>query len=90
MSINQILTKLWNSRSVPPDSFRAVAASIGGYDLVEEYLAAKFWPLTYGWAAKSFSKVKLGNLTHPIFYPQFGLERPANSSNEVVVVAAHA
>jgi hypothetical protein len=86
MSINQILTKLWNSRSVPPDSFRAVAASIGGYDLVEEYLAAKFWPLTYGWAAKSFSKFKLCNLTHPISCPKFGLERPANSSDEVVAV----
>jgi hypothetical protein len=71
-------------------AFRVAAAAISGRNLVEEYQEAKVWPLTYGWAAKSFSKVKLGNLTHPIFYPQFGLERPANSSNEVVVVAAHA
>jgi hypothetical protein len=40
-------------------AFREVAKAIGGRDLVEEYLAGKIWLLTFGWSARSFSKVKL-------------------------------
>jgi hypothetical protein len=63
-----------------------VAKAIGGRDLVEEYLAAKIWPLAFGWSATFFSKVKFSKMSHPIPCPQFRLEKPADQSDEMVVV----
>jgi hypothetical protein len=41
--------------------------------------------LTPDWAAKSFSKVKVGNISSSIPCPMFGLKRPSDSSDEVIV-----
>lgn len=63
-----------------------MSSTIGGQDLVEEYLTVDIWPLTFGWEVKSFLKVKFGQMTHPRPCPYFGLEKPAGLSDEMVVV----
>jgi hypothetical protein len=40
-------------------AFRVAAVAIGGRDLVEEYLAAKIWPLTFGWAPSPSRRLSL-------------------------------
>jgi hypothetical protein len=62
-------------------AFREVAKAIGHHDLVEEYLTAKIWPLTFGWMAKSLSRVKFGKMAQPIPCPQFGHEKPTDLSD---------
>jgi hypothetical protein len=54
-------------------AFKAVAESISGRDLVEEYMAAKIWPLAFGWRARLFAKVKFGKMKHSIPCSQLGL-----------------
>ncbi|RLM85368.1 Clathrin heavy chain 2 -like protein [Panicum miliaceum] len=66
-------------------AFRLAAKFIGGCDFVEEYLAAKVWPLMSGWAPASFSKVKFGSMEKAIPCPYFGLQRPPTGSDEMVV-----
>lgn len=66
-------------------TFRKAACSIGGCDFVEEYLVAKIWPLSDGWRASSFAKVTFDGLSESIPCPQFGLVKPADVSDEVVV-----
>jgi hypothetical protein len=66
-------------------TFRAVAESIGGHDLVEEYMTAKIWPLAFGWRSRLFVKVKFGKMKRSIPRPQFGLERPPNMTDEMIV-----
>ena len=48
-------------------------------DLIEEYLAAKVWPLTTDWLAGAFTNVKFGEMKEPVPYPIFGLEKSASS-----------
>ena len=55
--------------------------------MIKEYVAAKIWPLTSGWLPNSFSKVKFGQLTESIPYPNFGLVRPNGLSDEEIVAA---
>jgi hypothetical protein len=66
-------------------TFKAAVESIGGRDLVEEYMDAKIWPLAFGWRARSFAKVKFGKMKRSIPCPQFGLERPTNMTDEMIV-----
>ena len=35
---------------------------IGGRDMVEEFVAAKVWPLSCNWLPSSFSKMKVNGL----------------------------
>ena len=40
-------------------AFASTTRVVGGRDLIEEYLAAKVWPLTSGWLPGAFSKVRV-------------------------------
>lgn len=52
---------------------------------MEEYLAAKIWPVTFSWRARSFAKVKFGSMSNSIPCPKLGLKKPAGMSDEIVV-----
>jgi hypothetical protein len=57
-----------------------------GRDIVEEYLAAKIWPLTPGWFPVRTRRVKFDCLDYEIVSPVFNLQKPLGKSDEVIVV----
>ena len=57
----------------------------GGRDVVEEFLAAKIWPLSAGWAPLRFERKRFAGLEYDMTSPVFGLRKPEGSSDEVIV-----
>jgi len=57
----------------------------GGRDAVEEFLAAKVWPLAAGWSPVRFERKSFVGLKYEVTSPFFGLRRPEGASDEVIV-----
>ena len=57
----------------------------GGRDAVEEFLAAKVWPLAAGWSPVRFERKRFVGLKYEVTSPVFGLRRPEGASDEVIV-----
>jgi len=66
-------------------AFASAARVVSGRDLIEEYLAAKVWPLTRGWLPGSFSKVRVAGLKDRLPFPVFGLKKPEDVSDDMIV-----
>lgn len=66
-------------------AFASAAGVISGRDLIEEFLAAKVWPLTDGWLPGNFSKIEISGLMDKLPFPKFHLERPAGVSDDLIV-----
>ena len=58
---------------------------MGGRDLIEEYLAAKVWPLTRDWLPETFSKVRVAGLKDKLPFPDFGLRKSDEVSDDMIV-----
>ena len=58
---------------------------MSGRDLIEEYLAAKVWPLTRGWLPGSFSKVRVAGLKDRLPFPVFSLMKPEDVSDDMII-----
>lgn len=81
-------TKITAARAACNKAFAIVCRYSGGRDLVEEMVAANYWPL-----AKVKPSFCLEDVQDPIFggvegvpYPRFGLQKPADKSAEDVVL----
>ena len=57
----------------------------GGRDAVEEFLAAKVWPLAAGWSPLRFDRKRFAGLKYDVTSTVFGLRRPEGASDEVIV-----
>jgi len=57
----------------------------GGRDVVEEFLAAKVWPLSAGWSPLRFERKRFAGLKYDVTSPVFGLRKPEGCSDEVIV-----
>lgn len=67
-------------------AFEATSQVSGGRDLVEEYLAAKIWPLSLGWFPVQTHHVKFDFLKCEVVCPRVGLQKLVGKSDEVIVV----
>jgi len=66
-------------------AFASAARVVSGRDLIEEYLAAMVWPLTRGWLPGSFSKVRVAGLKDRLPFPVFGLKKPEDFSDDMII-----
>jgi len=66
-------------------AFASAASVVGGRDLIEEYLAAKVWPLTRDWLPGTFSKVRVAGLKDKLPFPDFGLRKSDEVSDDMIV-----
>ena len=57
----------------------------GGRDVVEEFSAAKVWPLSAGWAPRGFDRKRFAGMEYDLVASVFGLQRPEDLSDEVIV-----
>ena len=66
-------------------AFASAARVVSGRDLIEEYLAAKVWPLTRDWLPGAFSKVRVAGLKDMLPFPDFGLRKPEGVSDDMII-----
>ena len=66
-------------------AFTTASRSCGSRDLVEEFVAAKIWPLSPGWYPFELKKVKFSYFTCEIDCPIFGLNKPEGLSDHTIV-----
>ena len=67
------------------DAFKVACRVCGGRDIVEEYLVAKVWPLSAGWAPQGLECKRFFGLEYEVLSPVFGLRRPEGMSDDVIV-----
>ena len=58
---------------------------ISGHDLVEEFLAAKIWPLSSGWLPGSFVKLEISSLKDKLPFNKFGLKKPIGILEDLIL-----
>jgi len=68
------------------EAFMTACQICGGRDVVEEFLAAKVWPLSAGWSPLRFERKRFAGLKYDMTSPVFVLRRPEGCSDEVIVV----
>lgn len=56
------------------DKFKMACSIYRGRNIAEEYVAAKIWPLSHGWAPKSIVYLSVFWYHTTIPFPQFGFE----------------
>jgi len=66
-------------------AFASATGVISGGDVVEEFLAAKIWPLSSGWLPGSFAKLEISGLKDKLSFPKFGLKKPKGISDDLIV-----
>lgn len=66
-------------------AFEVAGQVCGGRDLIEEYLAARVWPLSPGWFPVETRSGKFDCLPYAITCPVFGLKRPEGKSDGIIV-----
>ena len=66
-------------------AFASAVGVVSGPDLIEEFLAAKIWPLSCGWLPDSFAKIEVSGLKERLLYPKFRLQKPLGVSDELIV-----
>lgn len=66
-------------------AFASAMGVISGGDVVEEFLAAKIWPLSSGWLPGSFAKLEISGLKGKLSFPKFGLKKPKGISDDLIV-----
>ena len=67
------------------EAFMTACPICGVRDVVEEFLAAKVWPLSAGWSPLRFERKRFAGLEYDVTSPVFGLQRPEGASDEVIV-----
>jgi len=66
-------------------AFASAARVVSCRDLIKEYLVTKVWPLTNGWLPGSFLKVRVAGLKDRLPFPEFGLKKPDEVSDDMMV-----
>jgi hypothetical protein len=54
-------------------AFHLAGTILGGRDVIEEFVAAKIWPISYGWAPSEIVSFNVNWTTQEVPFPQFGL-----------------
>jgi hypothetical protein len=67
------------------EAFMVACHICSGRDVVEEFLAAKVYPLSAGWAPRGFERKQFAGLDYDELSPVFGLQRLEGISDEIIV-----
>jgi hypothetical protein len=62
--------------------FHLASTIVGGRDLIEEFVAAKIWPISHGWAPREIVSFNINWATQEVPFPRFGLQLTDDQSAE--------
>jgi hypothetical protein len=64
-------------------AFHLAGTILGGHDIIEEFVAAEVWPISYGWAPTEIVSFNVNWEAQEIPFPRFGLQlRDGQSAEE--------
>jgi hypothetical protein len=77
-ALTDVNTAEFNHRAVGirscENSFHLANTIIGGHDIVEEYVAARIWPISYGWAPSEIVHFNVNWASQELPFPKFGIK----------------
>jgi hypothetical protein len=64
------------------NAFHLASTIIGGWDIVEEFVAARIWPISYGWASTEIVHFNVNRAAQQVPFPKFGIKLREGQSDE--------
>jgi hypothetical protein len=55
-------------------AFHLASTILGGRDIVEEFVAAQIWPMSYGWAPNEIVHFNVNWASQEVPFPKFGIK----------------
>jgi hypothetical protein len=66
--------------------FHLTSTILGGRDIIEEFTAARIWPISYGWAPTKIVNFNVNWAAQEVPFPKFGLQlRDGQSANDFMI-----
>jgi hypothetical protein len=56
------------------NAFHLTSTILGGRDIIEEFTAARIWPISYGWAPTEIVNFNVNWAVQEVPFPKFGLQ----------------
>jgi DNA-directed RNA polymerase subunit N (RpoN/RPB10) len=77
-------TSSYNHRAVGfrncESAFHLASKILGGWDIIEEFVAANIWLISYGWAPTEILFFNINWAAQEVPFPQFGIQLPEDRS----------
>jgi hypothetical protein len=77
-ALTAVNTAEFNHRAVGirscENSFHLASTILGGRDIVEEFVAAQIWPISYGWAPSKIVQFNVNWASQEVPFPKFGIK----------------
>jgi hypothetical protein len=63
-------------------AFHLAGTTLGGHDIIEEFVAAHIWLISYGWAPTEIMAFNVNWAAQEVDFPRFGLQLKENQSDD--------
>jgi hypothetical protein len=77
-ALTAVNTAEFNHRAVGirscENAFHLASTILGGRDIVEEFVAAQIWPISYGWAPSKIVQFNVNWASQEVPFPKFGIK----------------
>jgi hypothetical protein len=77
-ALTVVCTTAYNHRAAGirscKNAFHLASTILGCCDIIEEFTAAKIWPISYGWAPTEIVKFNVNWAMQEVPFPKFGLQ----------------
>jgi hypothetical protein len=67
-------------------AFHLASTILGGCDIIEEFVAARVWPISSGWAPTEIVHLKVNWAAQEVPFPKFGIKRREDQSADAFMV----
>jgi hypothetical protein len=68
------------------NAFHLASTILGGRDIIEEFTAARIWPISYGWAPTEIVNFNVNWAAQEVPFPRFGLQlRDVQSADDFML-----
>jgi hypothetical protein len=89
-ALTAVSTTAYNHRAAGirscENAFHLASTIIGGRDIIEEFVAARIWPISYGWAPTEIMKFKVNWAAQEVPFPKFGIQlRDGQSADDFML-----
>jgi hypothetical protein len=89
-ALNAVCTADYNHRAVGirscENAFHLASTILGGRDIIEEFVAARIWPISYGWAPTEIVNFNVNWAAQEVPFPIFGIQlRVGRSADDFIL-----
>jgi hypothetical protein len=68
------------------NAFHLASTNLGGRDIIEEFTAARIWPISYGWVPTEIVNFNVNWTAQEVPFPKFGLQlRDGQSADDFML-----